>query len=73
VRALLQEIPSPLAHVAAWLAARQPHELPRLVFAGLIVAAGWAAGRFGARLIASLIQLALLAAAVVVAYDILRM
>jgi hypothetical protein len=68
----LSQVPQPLQQTAVWLSAHEPHGVPKAVYAALVVAGGWAAGRFGSRIIASLVQVALLAASVVVAWDLLR-
>lgn len=69
----LSLVPQPLQQASLWLSAHEPHGVPRAVYTGLIVVGGWAAGKFGAKIIAAVVQVALLAVSVVVAYDLLRL
>lgn len=69
---LMATIPLPLQRAALWLSQHEPRGVPRMIYAVLIVLAGWALGRFGSKIIATLVQLALIAASVIVAYDLLR-
>ena len=61
-----------LAHLAAQvIAAAQLHGPGRWMMAGAIVAGAWLLGRIGSEILAGLFRLALLAAAVLFAYQLL--
>lgn len=66
-------VPAVVAHlvaiVAAWSAAHLPG-VSRPLLAGLAVAAGWLAGLLGARLLAALARVLLLAFGCLVAYSV---
>lgn len=57
---------------AGWLDARDPAGLPPWAWAGLVVLAALVVGRFGGRLLVGVVQLALVAAAVLVAWQMVR-
>ncbi len=57
------------AVAAAWLNARDPAHLPHWVWAALLVAAAAVLGRVGARILAGLLQVALVAAALLIAWQ----
>jgi hypothetical protein len=61
------------AAVAAWLNARDPAAVPRWAWAALLVLAAAVAGRVGGRVLAALMQAVLVAAAVLVAWQMVRL
>lgn len=61
-----------LAPVSAWLSNRVPPGIPRWLWAVLIVAAGYLAGHLTSRLLSGALRLAVLAAAVVVGWEVLH-
>ena len=60
------------ALAATWIDARLPAAVPRWVWAGLLVLAAAVVGRIGGKVLAGLMQLALIVAAVVVAWQMVR-
>ncbi len=73
---MIAHIWSPILHdatlAAAWLDARVPATVPRWGGAALLVLVAAVIGRIGGRVLAGLVQLALLAAAVLVAWQMIR-
>jgi|GEM_PF-7020224 len=67
---------SPLLHDAAlaatWIDARVPPTVPRWAWAAVLVLVAGVIGRIGGRVLAGLMQLALLAAAVLIAWQMVR-
>lgn len=60
------------ALAAAWIDGRVPQTVPHWVWAALLVIVALIIGRIGGRVLAGLVQLALLAAAVLVAWQMVR-
>ena len=58
--------------VAGWIDARMPSAVPRWVWAACTVVAALIVGRIGGRVLAGLMQLALLAAALLVAWQMVQ-
>ncbi len=61
-----------LQGAAAWLSARQPPVLPRWLWATLIVVSAYVVGRVGSRVLAGAIRVLLLAAAVLIGWDLVH-
>lgn len=61
-----------LGAAAAWFGRTEPAGLPRWLWAGLIVLAAYVVGHIGGRVLVGLLRLALLAAAVLIGWDLLH-
>jgi len=69
---LWAEILRAFSTAASWLSAREPAGLPRWVWAGLVVLAAYAVGRIGGRVLVGIFRLVLLAAAVLIGWDLVH-